>query len=189
MIDFEIQPKLNHEEGHERGHMIALVTSAVAILLVVGPMPIRQTLTAMPKDSSLICSYAVAGPIDAKRFQEVMQTVAKGWNNGDAKLAASCFTEDASYSAPPSRGHYGRKMLYEWFGGNTGRDLPMRMPWHHLLFDPAQQIGVGEYTFRYREQTHGLVIVKILNGLISNWREYEVASELSWEQFIGDNRF
>lgn len=65
----------------------------------------------------------------------------------------------------------------------------MRMTWHHLLFDPAQQIGVGEYTFRYREQTHGLFIVKILNGLISNWREYEVASELSWEQFIGDNRF
>jgi len=33
------------------------------------------------------------------------------------------------------------------------------------------------------------VIVKFANGLINNWREYEVESELPWDQFRGDNRF
>jgi hypothetical protein len=118
-----------------------------------------------------------------------MQTVADGWNRGDAKLAASCFAENAIYSGPPSPPHRGRKDLYAWFGGAKGRELPMHMTWHHLVFDPAQQIGVGESTFRYRIQTHGLVIVKISNGLIVNWREYEVESSVPWDQFVGENRF
>jgi hypothetical protein len=63
------------------------------------------------------------------------------------------------------------------------------MTWHNLVFDPQQQIGVAEYTFRYKEQTHGLVIVKISNGLIVNWGEYEVASGRPWEKFVGENRF
>ena len=116
-----------------------------------------------------------------------MQTVAEGWNTGDAGLAASCFAADAVYSAPPSPGHRGRAALYEYFGGAHGRELPMHMIWHNLIFDPEQQMGAGEYTFRYRIQTHGLVIVKISNGLVRNWREYETSSTQQWEAFIGDN--
>lgn len=127
--------------------------------------------------------------LDAHRFAVLMQTVADGWNHGDAMLAASCFAENAVYSSPPSTPHLGRKDLYQWFGGAHGREMPMHMTWHHLLFDPAQQVGVGEYTFRYRIQGHGLVIVKISNGLIANWREYEVESSLPWDDFIGQNRF
>ena len=63
------------------------------------------------------------------------------------------------------------------------------MTWHHLVFDPIPQIGAREYTFEHREQTHGVVIVKLSNGLILNWREYEVEANLPWEQFIGDNKF
>ena len=65
----------------------------------------------------------------------------------------------------------------------------MHMTWHNLVFDAGQQIGVGEYTFRYRIQTHGIVIVKIEHGLIAHWREYEVESNLPWEQFTAENRF
>src|SRR5215469_1493247 len=46
----------------------------------------------------------------------IMQTIAEGFNHGDAKLAASCFAENAVYSAPPSSGHNGRNALYEFFG-------------------------------------------------------------------------
>ncbi len=127
--------------------------------------------------------------LDIKGFQSVMETVADGWNRGDARSAASCFAEHATYSGPPSPPRRGREALYEFFGGAKGRDLPMHMRWHHLIFDPAQQIGAGEYTFRYKVQTHGLVIVRMANGLILNWREYEVESPLPWEQFVGDNRF
>lgn len=118
-----------------------------------------------------------------------MQAVAEAWNQGSAEAAASCFTEDAIYSGPPSAGHHGRKSLYEFFGGAKGRELPMHMEWHNLIFDAAQQIGAGEYTFLYRIQTHGLVIVKMDRGLIRNWREYEVQSDLPWDRFVGNNRF
>lgn len=127
--------------------------------------------------------------LDSESFRSVMETVAEGWNRGDAQLAASCFAENAIYSGPPSSPHRGRKELYEWFGGAKGRELPMRMTWHHLVFDPAQQIGVGEFTFRYRIPTHGVAVVRMSNGLILNWREYEVESPKSWDKFVGENRF
>ena len=122
-------------------------------------------------------------------FESVMREVQDGWNEGNPSRAARCFAEEAIYSAPPSSGHRGRKDLYEYFGGEKGRELPMRMTWHHLVFDPSQQVGVGEYTFRYRIQTHGMVIVKFSSGLITNWREYEVESNLGWDEFVGANKF
>src|SRR5262245_6344775 len=69
-------------------------------------------------------------------FETVMSTVAAAWNQGNARNAASCFTEDALYSGPPAQGHSGRKALYEYFGGDRGRPQPMHMSWHHLIFDP-----------------------------------------------------
>ena len=122
-------------------------------------------------------------------FLALMSAVADGWNGGNAKMAAACFSEDAQYSAPPSPPKAGRQSLFEYFGGAKGRDLPMHMQWHHLVFDSKRQIGMGEYTFRYRIQTHGIVVVRIENGLIKNWREYEVESELPWEEYVGTNRF
>jgi len=83
----------------------------------------------------------------------------------------------------------GRRSLFEFFGGAHGRPQPMHMEWHHLIFDQDQQIGAGEYTFRYNVTTHGIVIVKLQGGLISNWREYEVASPLSWKRLVGKNQF
>ena len=148
--------------------------------LRVGPLQRQRTS---------VYACAPAGELSGEGFQSVMQTVAQGWNRGDAGLAASCFTENAIYSGPPSPARRGRKALYDFFGGASGRKRPMHMTWHRLLFDSAQQMGVGDYTFLYEKQTHGLVIVRISNGLIRNWREYEVESNLSWEQFVGDNRF
>ncbi len=46
-----------------------------------------------------------------------MERVAAGWNEGDARAAADCFTDDAIYSEPPGRQLYeGREALYEFFG-------------------------------------------------------------------------
>ena len=87
------------------------------------------------------------------QFRSVMQQIADGWNEGDASKAAECFAEDAIYSAPPAKGHHGRGDLYEFFGGEKRRPFPMHMKWHHLLLNRSEQIGVGEYTFRYKVQT------------------------------------
>jgi len=130
------------------------------------------------------------GLLTTYEFGELMKTVAHGWNSNDARLAADRFTEDAIYSAPPdTRIRRGRKTLFEFFGGPQGRPRPMRMTWHHLAFDENSQIGFGEYTFTYDLRTHGIVIVRIVGGHIANWREYERASPLEWEQMVGDNSF
>ena len=127
--------------------------------------------------------------LTATDFTKLMEKVSAGWNEGNARMAAECFSEDAQYSAPPSRPRIGRQSLFDYFGGSKGRELPMHMQWHHLVFDSTHQIGMGEYTFKYRIQSHGVVVVKVENGLIKNWREYEVESELPWDEFVGTNRF
>lgn len=128
--------------------------------------------------------------ITAPAFQKLMQTVAEGWSEGNARKAADCFTEDAVYTEPPDKQLYkGRKELFKFFGGDEGRKSQMKMTWHHLMFDEEKQIGAGEFTFEYGGKVHGMVIVKIRDCKISNWREYWYESNLDWEKFIGENKF
>jgi hypothetical protein len=128
--------------------------------------------------------------ITAGNFEMLMQTVAEGWSEGNARKAADCFTEDAIYTEPPDKQLYkGKAALFKFFGGNEGRKSQMKMKWHHLMFDEQKQIGAGEFTFEYGGKVHGMVIVKITNGKISNWREYWYESNLDWEKFIGENKF
>ena len=131
-----------------------------------------------------------AARLNKREFQSLLQTVADGWNSNRASLAADCFADDAIYSAPPDAEiRRGKRQLFDFFGGGKGRDQPMQMKWHHVIFDEEQQIGVGEYTFTYRIRTHGVVVVRIVNGKIANWREYEKESPLEWKQFVGENLF
>jgi hypothetical protein len=128
--------------------------------------------------------------ITAAQFKELMQTVAAGWNEGNATKAADCYTEDAFYTEPPEKQVYaGRKALYEFFGSDRKPEPPMKMIWHHLAFDEVSQIGFGEYTFQMNNRYHGIVIVKIRNGRISNWREYQYKSDLEWKEFVNKNDF
>ena len=123
-------------------------------------------------------------------FEKLMQTIANGWNEGDARKAADCFSEDAIYVEPPEKQLYrGRTELYEFFGGDNGADIPMQMTWHHLAFNEEDQIGFGEYTFQMHGRYHGIVIVKVVSGLIKQWREYQYRTELSWEEFTSHNPF
>ncbi len=144
---------------------------------------------AFGQSHGFVCAPRVK-PLTRLQFEAVMKQIATGWNKNDAGRAASCFTADAVYSSVPNAAvRKGRRALYQWFGGERGRPKPMRMEWHHLIFDSEQQIGVGEYTFDYQVQTHGLVIVKFTNGLVSLWREYEEESPLPWKQAVGNCDF
>ena len=129
--------------------------------------------------------------VSKMEFEKLLQKVAFGWNNGDAKSAADCFTENAVYIEPPNEQLYiGREELFEFFGGKEGRAEPMSMAWHHLIFDELKQMGVGEYTFKYKGRiTHGLVIIQIHKGKISRWREYQYRTNMEWKEFIGESSF
>ena len=131
-----------------------------------------------------------ASTLTPAEFRDHMKQLADAWNRGDARVAADLFAEDALYSSPPnSRIHDGRQDLFEWFGGGHGRPKPMRMVWHHLVFDEEQQIGAGEYTFTYGMRTHGMVLIRFRDGKIANWREYEIESPLDWDVVVGKNQF
>ena len=123
-------------------------------------------------------------------FTELLQRLAEGWNKGAARQAADCFTQDALYTEPPDKQYYsGRDALYQFFGGANGRAGEMNMVWHHIVFDEASQIGAGEFTFTYGDTVHGVTMIKVRDGLISNWREYWYASPLAWEVFTEKNSF
>jgi hypothetical protein len=128
--------------------------------------------------------------LNTEEFERLMQTVADGWNEGNARKAGDCFSEDAIYVEPPDKQLYhGRAEIFAFFGGDTGPGLPMRMTWHHLAFNQEEQVGFGEYTFQLNNRYHGIVIVKLESGLIKQWREYQYRSELDWEAFTSHNHF
>ena len=126
----------------------------------------------------------------AREFKNMLETIAAAWGRGDARTAADCFAEEAVYSEPPDRQLYrGRSELYDFFGGNEDPPPPMQMTWHHVVFDEDEQVGAGEYTFQGRNRYHGAVLIRIADGKIANWREYQYRSELDWDEFVGLNRF
>lgn len=125
-----------------------------------------------------------------EEFRQLMQTVSDGWNEGDARKAADCFSKDAIYVEPPDKQLYhGRAELYEFFGGDSGPDIPMKMTWHHLAFNEQEQIGFGEYSFEMHGRYHGIVVVRVEAGLIKQWREYQYRTELDWDAFTNHNPF
>jgi hypothetical protein len=131
-----------------------------------------------------------AGRLDQAGFQKLIGTLTDAWDSNNARQAADCFTEDAMFSSPPNPEiRKGRQELFEFFGGAKGRPKPVSILWHRLIFDPASQMGAGEYTFTYQVRTHGVVILRVVNGKIANWRQYEVESRMNWEEMVGENRF
>ena len=95
------------------------------IVVIISALPLFMNANSAP----------AADKITAVQFKNLMRTVAAGWNEGDAKKAADCYSEDAIYTEPPDRQVYvGRQALYEFFGGDKKPDPPMKMTWHHLSF-------------------------------------------------------
>jgi len=128
--------------------------------------------------------------LTTNQFEQLMQTISDGWNEGNARKAANCFSEDAIYVEPPdAQLFHGREELYEFFGGDNGTDIPMKMTWHHLAFNEETQIGFGEYTFEMHGRYHGIVVVRVESALIKQWREYQYRAQISWEAFTSQNPF
>ena len=124
------------------------------------------------------------------QFYSLMQTISDGWNEGDARKSANCFCKDAVYVEPPDKQVYqGRETLYEFFGGDNGPEIPMHMKWRNLAFNEEEQIGFGEYSFQMYGNYHGIVVVKLEDGLVKFWREYQYPTELDWEEFSKLNSF
>jgi len=162
----------------------------VAIALLTACSARRGKVVPAVEASHVGIDDGPVGRLTIGDYKALMNQLADAWNTNDARRAVELFSDHAVYSAPPEgKVRRGRDELFRFFGGPSGRPRPMRMDWHHLVFDEKSQIGAGEYTFTYEIRTHGAVMVRIVNGKIANWREHEQASPLDWEEFMGPNRF
>jgi hypothetical protein len=140
--------------------------------------------------SILFCCESNQGNLSDQEFKEIAQSIAKGWNEGDASFAAKFFAKNAVYEEPPRKQFYkGYDSIFEFFGGANGFETPMHMTWHNLAFDENHQIGFGEYTFSMSNQYHGIVVMQFQNGKIIKWREYQYESDLEWKDFTGESLF
>src|SRR5258708_26493825 len=119
--------------------------------------------------------------MNQQKFEELMETIATGWNTKNAKIAVACFTDEAVYIEPPNKQLIkGKVELYQYFGGDAGAD--MKLTWHNLFFNEAKQSGAGEYTFEMNGMIHhGVAVVETENEKIKFWREYDVAASLSYK--------
>jgi len=127
--------------------------------------------------------------VNSADFEAILKAYGDARQAGDAKKASDCFTEDALFSSPPTPAHQGRETLFQLFGGNRKDPVPVKIQWHHFVFDPKQQIGAAEFTIQIHLQTHSVAFIKFSSGLISNWREYDTASGMDWLRFTSDNSF
>ncbi len=134
--------------------------------------------------------FLAALQIGPSEFNRLLDRLAEGWNEGDARKAALCFTEDALYVEPPDRQVYrGREELYQFFGGESGRPGAMSMTWRNTVFDQRLQVGFGEFTFAYGSQVHGSVFIELREGKIRRWREYWYESALPYSAFAAASAF
>jgi SnoaL-like domain len=130
----------------------------------------------------------VVETLDREGFVSLMEGLADAWNRGDSRTALESFTDDAHYVEPPDEQRYeGRDQLFAFFGADD--PPPMSLAWHHLVFDPELQMGAAEYTYRATSTYHGVTLVRLRDGLIADWREYQYPSDLDWEAFSAGDRF
>jgi hypothetical protein len=64
-----------------------------------------------------------------------------------------------------------------------------RTVWHTVIFDEAQQIGAAEYTYEGTHRYHGMVLIRVEDGRITNWREYQHINDKPWEEFVAATMF
>lgn len=150
-----------------------------------------QAQTRSPSDGNLRAGAEnqpcqIHDKLNRRQFEEVMRTIQAAWKQSDAKTAASCFSQNATFSNPPGTVRHGRTDLYEKF---QERKAPIDVEWHHLVFDPSQQIGAAEFSAHDEPLRHGVVMLRFSGGLVSSWREYDLLSNLEWRKFVGSNAF
>lgn len=120
-------------------------------------------------------------------FHQLLNTLAQAWVARDYATAAQCFAEDVRYADPQRYEFSNRADLRAFFENDEG--LEQQSVWHNLVFDEAQQIGVAEYTYEGSWRYHGTVWVKVQNGLITHWREYQHTDPREWEDFASGTAF
>lgn len=117
-----------------------------------------------------------------QEFVHLLTEMEQGWNASDRDRVIVCFAEDVFYIDPLRYVCRGRDELYRFFEVTDG--ALERSTWHTIVFDEKTQTGAAEYTYEEAHRYHGLVLIRVANGLVTEWREYQHTSDLDWEEYI-----
>lgn len=122
-----------------------------------------------------------------REFRALLERLADGWRRRDYNEVVAAFAPGVSYADPLRYAFADRTALAAFFAADEGR--PQRMAWHTILFDEAQQIGAGEYSYEGTHRYHGVALVRVDGGLITHWREYQHIDPRPWAEFIAGTGF
>jgi ribosomal-protein-serine acetyltransferase len=114
-------------------------------------------------------------------FRALLERLAAAWRARDYATAAACFAADVHYHDPLRYSFTGREALRAFFEADDGRE--QRIAWHTIVFDPARQAGVAEYTYEGTQRYHGAVVIGVARGEIASWREHQHVDARTWEEF------
>jgi len=121
-------------------------------------------------------------------FRALLDDLADAWRKRDYRRAADAFAEDVHYGDPTRYALQGRDALRGFFEDDDDRD--QHIDWHHVVFDPARQVGAVEYSYVGTHRYHGTVMVKVELGRVARWREYQhIADDKTWDEFAGGTAF
>jgi hypothetical protein len=122
-----------------------------------------------------------------QEFVDLLQHLSSGWKERHYADIIGRFAPDVLYVDPLRYRFTDRTVLLQFFQDDAGAE--QTVDFHHVLFDEADQIGMVEYSYRGSFLYHGVVVVKMVAGLIQEWREFQHTSPLPWEQFFRESTF
>jgi hypothetical protein len=109
--------------------------------------------------------------VTSEQFRDLLDRLAAAWARRDYEAAAAFFAEDVRYADPLHYAFADRASLRAFFDADEGAE--QRTDWHFVLFDESRQVGAVEYTYEGSRRYHGTALVRVKDGVITHWREYQ----------------
>jgi ketosteroid isomerase-like protein len=123
----------------------------------------------------------------AAHFRDMLDAMATGWRARDYAAVAAHFADDVHYGDPTRYTLDGRAQLLDFFRADD--DQPQDVRWHLTMFDEAAQVGAAEYSYDGTSRYHGVALIRVRDGLITHWREYQHTDPRAWQEFAGSTAF
>lgn len=120
-------------------------------------------------------------------FRELLNRLAKGWASRDYAQVAEAFAEDVCYADPLRYSFHNRASLRAFFEADEGRE--QSTVFHTVIFDEARQVASVEYTYEGSHRYHGVALIRLENGRITHWREYQHIDPRAWPEFVAGTEF
>lgn len=111
-------------------------------------------------------------------LERILEEYRRAWETGDAELAASLFTEDATYQENPfSEPLAGREAIRRYWGQATASHREVRFRWKRL--GSAGNLNFVEWDCEFlradggrKLELRGVMLIELRGGRIANFREF-----------------